>query len=440
MGSAAEQSKADGNAAFKLQHYPLALSHYSTAIQLDPSISTYPLNRSLVHLKLSNWKDAEKDAKRALELDGGVNVKALFRRGLARKGMGKLEDAKKDFEEAIGQGAGQDVQAELAKVKLELALDAKGKSTEKTKVSTSTYAPSPALSTPQPKPSTATQSKSDRLRAAIASPSSTPSSKSSSTPTSTSQTPSPSNSSIASKPSSTAAIQSEDSGFMKAVSTRKLKPTSTPIPTSTPSQSPPNPISPETTAASTVSEIENPQTAPKSTPSTSALPPPIPSTSSSPPSTSSSFAAKKLTRSSRQPSFLPPSSTSSTSSLPLRQARPIDPSSSTLTSLESSLLSLPASSAARKNLLRSLDPKKLIGFMGDSLTPDLLSLILAELDSQDQGEEEVVWKFELVEALSGCRRFEVARMMLGEEEVGVVRRVLEGMEKRVEGTRGRWEV
>jgi len=28
-------------------------------------------------------------------LDGGVNVKALFRRGLARKGMGKLDDAKK---------------------------------------------------------------------------------------------------------------------------------------------------------------------------------------------------------------------------------------------------------------------------------------------------------------------------------------------------------
>lgn len=39
-----------------------------------------------------------------------------------------------DFEEALAQGAGQDVQAELAKVKLELALDAKGKSTEKSKV------------------------------------------------------------------------------------------------------------------------------------------------------------------------------------------------------------------------------------------------------------------------------------------------------------------
>lgn len=68
-------------------------------------------------------------------------------------------------------------------------------------------------------------------------------------------------------------------------------------------------------------------------------------------------------------------------------------------------------------------------------------MILTELDSQDdEGEEEVVWKFELVEALSRCRRFEVARMMLGEEEVGVVRSVLEGMERRVQGTKGRWEL
>jgi len=78
--------------------------------------------------------------------------------------------------------------------------------------------------------------------------------------------------------------------------------------------------------------------------------------------------------------------------------------------------------------------------MGDSLTPDLLSLILAELDSEEEGHEEEGWKFELLEGLGECRRFGTARMMLGEEEVGVVRRVMEGMERRVKGARGKWEV
>lgn len=84
-----------GNAAFKAQDYPLAISHYSTAIQLDPSVSTYPLNRALVHLKLDQFADAERDANTALDLDGGHNVKALFRRGLARKRLGNLARAQK---------------------------------------------------------------------------------------------------------------------------------------------------------------------------------------------------------------------------------------------------------------------------------------------------------------------------------------------------------
>lgn len=45
---------AQGNEAFKQQKYPLALAHYSTAVKLDPSAFTYPLNRSAVHLKLQS--------------------------------------------------------------------------------------------------------------------------------------------------------------------------------------------------------------------------------------------------------------------------------------------------------------------------------------------------------------------------------------------------
>ncbi|GEM11377.1 TPR-repeat containing protein [Rhodotorula toruloides] len=94
MPSKAEELKAAGNAAFKAGNYDLALANYTTAIQLDPSVSTYALNRAAVHLKLANWRDAERDSTTALKLDGGANPKALYRRGLARKGLGKLSAAK----------------------------------------------------------------------------------------------------------------------------------------------------------------------------------------------------------------------------------------------------------------------------------------------------------------------------------------------------------
>lgn len=83
-----------GNAAFKAGDYTLALAHYSDAIHLDPSVSTYPLNRALVHLRLADYPAADKDASTALKLDAGVGQKALYRRALARKGLGKLDLAK----------------------------------------------------------------------------------------------------------------------------------------------------------------------------------------------------------------------------------------------------------------------------------------------------------------------------------------------------------
>lgn len=80
-----------GNAAFLKGQLALALASYTTAIQLDPSVAAYPLNRAAVYLKQSEWVRAEKDATTALELDGGNNVKALYRRATARRHTGKLE-------------------------------------------------------------------------------------------------------------------------------------------------------------------------------------------------------------------------------------------------------------------------------------------------------------------------------------------------------------
>lgn len=86
--------RAQGNAAFASGSLELALANFTTALQLDPSVAAYPLNRAAVHLKLRNWAAAEKDATTAANLDGGSNPKALFRRALARRHLGKLLQAR----------------------------------------------------------------------------------------------------------------------------------------------------------------------------------------------------------------------------------------------------------------------------------------------------------------------------------------------------------
>ncbi|GAA5984041.1 hypothetical protein JCM5350_005001 [Sporobolomyces pararoseus] len=474
--ASAEASKTAGNAAFKAQNYPLALSHYSTAIQLDPSVSTYPLNRSLVYLKLNDYKSALRDADTAISLDGGINLKALFRRGLARKGLGKLQLAKKDFEDAIEQGAGQDVRNELEQLN-QLLLKSETNPTTTTTTTTTT-------ATDQ-KPSV--QSKADRLRAAISS--SSPSSTTNSAPTPQATSSSNKNESSTSQPpirngsTNEKSREEEVDGFgMKAVSTRKLKPTSKPPPPRM-----------GYVIESNLDPTPLPTTPTRETTQTSTAPAPAPSSSSS-------FAAKKLSRQTRQtsPFTLPsPSSSSASSSLrspppavvssasssssspettksipsttiPLKPSSKPSPSTSnlSLTSLESHLLLLPPNSPSRIKLLKTLDPRpsKLVSFVGDSLTPDLLSLILSELslnfsssfDSQEEEEGAEVeekeegegnsstttdgWMFELLEGLSQCRRFETSRMLLSDQEVEIVGKVFEREKKRVEKVRKEWGV
>ncbi|GAA6060868.1 hypothetical protein JCM10212_006248 [Sporobolomyces blumeae] len=464
MVAAAEQSKAAGNAAFKAADWPLALSHYSTAISLDPSVSTYPLNRSLVHLRLGNYKDALRDATRALDLDGGVNVKAMFRKALAERGLGRLDDAKRDLQEAKKQGGGADVDAELAAVEAELQkkLDSPKQAKESGR--------SPAQDTkssaePAQRPTSAStpQSKTDRLRAAIASGASTATAPA--PPTSSSAIPS------LSKPIPSNASASSDDGFMRAVSSRKLTPQ--PPKAEPSSASPASPSSPQST--SRISEL------PES--STSAAP---------------SFAAKKASRQARQAPLFPSSSSSSSSSptpvsrdppsttvapplssttvppplapslasfppAPSRPPRPSHPSSSTFTSIESYLHSTDPSDPARTQLLRSIDPDGIERFVGDALNPDLLSAILAQLDRaltppsssssssntsvppsltgpNEDAQRDTRWISDLVEGLTRCKRFETACMFLDDKEKEIVRRIVEMEEQRVKDVRHKWQV
>lgn len=48
----------------------------------------------MTYLKLGKLREAERDASKSLQLQPAGNPKALFRRGLARKGLGKVDLAR----------------------------------------------------------------------------------------------------------------------------------------------------------------------------------------------------------------------------------------------------------------------------------------------------------------------------------------------------------
>ncbi|CAG8555374.1 11947_t:CDS:2 [Acaulospora colombiana] len=94
------KEKETGNTFFKKGNYKKAIEHYGKALELDPKEAVYVINRAMAHLKLKNWVEAESDCTLGLLLHPG-NVKALWRRGIARREMGSLEEAKKDLEDAL---------------------------------------------------------------------------------------------------------------------------------------------------------------------------------------------------------------------------------------------------------------------------------------------------------------------------------------------------
>ncbi|EIW81235.1 TPR-like protein, partial [Coniophora puteana RWD-64-598 SS2] len=81
-----------GNQAFKSGDYPAAIGHYTTAILADANDPTFPLNRAAAYLKLGKFKDAERDCNTVIK-SSPKNPKAYYRRGQARRGLERLDDA-----------------------------------------------------------------------------------------------------------------------------------------------------------------------------------------------------------------------------------------------------------------------------------------------------------------------------------------------------------
>lgn len=86
---------------FQRQKFKEAIEQYTRAIELDPSCAVYFLNRAMANLKVKNFVDAEKDCNSGLELQPD-NVKALWRRGIAKRELGRTEEARQGQIEFTG--------------------------------------------------------------------------------------------------------------------------------------------------------------------------------------------------------------------------------------------------------------------------------------------------------------------------------------------------
>ncbi len=80
-----------GNAILKTQP-ARAVAFYTQAICLDSENPVYYLNRAAAFNAIENYEDAELDCSRALGLNK-THMKAWYRRAVARKGMGRLDEA-----------------------------------------------------------------------------------------------------------------------------------------------------------------------------------------------------------------------------------------------------------------------------------------------------------------------------------------------------------
>jgi RNA polymerase II-associated protein 3 len=95
-----QRKKNDGNEAMKTNNFNLAIQLYTEAIVLDSTNMMFFNNRAQAYLKLGDFSNAEKDSTVVIESNARLpNLKALYRRALARKGIntrtslqGALED------------------------------------------------------------------------------------------------------------------------------------------------------------------------------------------------------------------------------------------------------------------------------------------------------------------------------------------------------------
>jgi peptidylprolyl isomerase len=130
----AKKLKAEGTEFFQNKKYQDAVTKYEDAANyaVDEGISgndvpeedhalyvSCSLNVAMCNMKLKEWADAIQACNSVLEIDSEAkNIKALYRRGLARMNMGLLQEAKEDLMVAYKEDPqNKDVRKALASIK-----------------------------------------------------------------------------------------------------------------------------------------------------------------------------------------------------------------------------------------------------------------------------------------------------------------------------------
>ncbi|XP_052767610.1 serine/threonine-protein phosphatase 5-like [Mya arenaria] len=93
----AEEYKDKANEFFKNKDYSQAVTFYTQAIDMNPTVAAYYGNRSFAYLRTECFGYALTDANKALKYDPKY-IKAYYRRASANMALGKFKLALKDFE------------------------------------------------------------------------------------------------------------------------------------------------------------------------------------------------------------------------------------------------------------------------------------------------------------------------------------------------------
>lgn len=96
----AEKIKERGNAEFSAGKHKEAESLFTECISLDPKNAVYWSNRAASRIALKNYREAEKDARKAIELRP-TWVKGYARLGAALLGIGDGGGAREALEKAL---------------------------------------------------------------------------------------------------------------------------------------------------------------------------------------------------------------------------------------------------------------------------------------------------------------------------------------------------
>lgn len=116
-----DEFKSKGNECVKQQDFKRALDFYTECIRLDPNQTTAYLNRSLCELKVNDPSAALADSSFVLGKEPD-NVKALYRRALALKSLGRLDESVADLERLLGvEPKNQMASDELKKIRDEFS-------------------------------------------------------------------------------------------------------------------------------------------------------------------------------------------------------------------------------------------------------------------------------------------------------------------------------